>query len=63
MRLNVMERDLVLEDLYVEPAHVKDPSLVFDGLIGCQEIKQLTGIRRSSTRRESRDATRWRTLG
>ena len=35
-----MERDLVLEDLYVEPAHVKDPSLVFDGLIGCQEIKQ-----------------------
>jgi len=35
-----MERDLVLEDLYVEPDHVKDPSLVFDGLIGCQEIKQ-----------------------
>ena len=35
-----VERDLVLEDLYVEPAHVKDPSLVFDGLIGCQEIKQ-----------------------
>ena len=35
-----MERDLLLEDPYVEPDHVKDPSLVFDGLIGCQEIKQ-----------------------
>lgn len=36
----VLERDLLLEDLYEEPAHVKDPSLVFDGLIGCQLIKQ-----------------------
>jgi len=34
-----LETELLLSDFVVEKAHMADPSLVFDGLIGCENIK------------------------
>ena len=33
------DSSLLLEDFVVEKPHMADPSLVFDGLIGCENIK------------------------
>ena len=32
--------ELLLADLYLPPPHVADKSLIFDGLIGCEFIKE-----------------------
>ena len=32
-------QELLLEDFVVDPPHVADPALVFDGLVGCEAIK------------------------
>jgi len=34
-----LQNELLLEDFIVEKPHVADPSLVFEGLIGCEQIK------------------------